>query len=261
VAGLIQELTANANFDDQARADIDRAEGVLKPYFSLQRAASAADAQQILRATRGIDRVRAYTLSTYGAELTIRTAERLLGDLIGSRGLTVNVAEALSLEAAMDLLEAPPAANDPAATERSDGAKAAPADRTAREGEGGKAPEPAFVPLTSWQDILAALNEGLDKRHWKNDERTRNQIRKLNEEYRGPIRLPAGRGKQPSVHKAALLKWWTELRERFDARNDEAKAEADSARLTVAESHNYGRAGTVIPAIGGSEKKRKSRNR
>jgi hypothetical protein len=134
-------------------------------------------------------------------------------------------------------------------------------ERDERHGERDTPPADPFAPLTSWGGIVAALNEGLDRSHLTNEASTHNTIRKLNEEYRGPIRLPTGRGKRPRVNKPVLLRWWREVGEDFDARNAETTAKADSARLTVADVHHYGRDGTVIPSIGGSEKKRKGRKR
>lgn len=118
-----------------------------------------------------------------------------------------------------------------------------------------------FVPLTSWNEILAALNEPHDKPEWKNDEQTRAKIRRLNIQYDGPIKLPDGKGKQPSVDKSALLAWWNKLREQFDARLEEAEAAADAARLTVTNSHNYGTRGEVVPGIAGSVKSKKGKER
>jgi len=113
-----------------------------------------------------------------------------------------------------------------------------------------------FVPLTSWRDILAALNESpTGTATWKNNEPTRNKIRNLNTIHNGPIKLPVGRGKQPSVDKAALLAWWNGLRDQFDARVDEAAAAAKSAQHTVADTHSYGADGTVVPGVGGAVKR------
>lgn len=140
------------------------------------------------------------------------------------------------------------------------GNQAGPAVATgAREGEGGKPPAPPFVPLTSWSEILAVLNEPHGKAHWKNNEQTRDKVRKLNNQHNGPIKFPPGKGKQPSVDKAALVAWWNGLRDHFDARNDEESAETESTRLTVTDSHNYGVTGTVLPGIGGSEKRTRAK--
>ena len=123
--------------------------------------------------------------------------------------------------------------------------------------EGDKLSDAPFVPLTSWADILAALNEPHDKPLWKNTEQTRDKILKLNEQHNGPIRRPQGKGTQPSVEKAALMTWWNGLKEHFDVRSDDAEAEAKSARLTVADSHNFGASGTVVPGIDGSVKRKR----
>ena len=138
-----------------------------------------------------------------------------------------------------------------------DSGKTTPATEPEDEGPKGDdgADEPPFVPLTSWAEIFAALNEPHDKACWKNDEATRDKIRKLNHDFDGPIKLPKGKGKQPLVSKAVLKAWWDGLSEAFDARTDEAKAEDDSKIETVGESHPYGRSGTVVPGIDGSIKR------
>lgn len=117
-----------------------------------------------------------------------------------------------------------------------------------------------FVPLTSWSDIFAALNEPHGNATWKNNETTREKIRKLNINYSGPIKLPVGKGTQPSVDKAKLLQWWNGLKEHFDARIEETAAKESSTRSTVA-SHKYGASGEVVPNIGGSVRRKKGKER
>jgi hypothetical protein len=115
------------------------------------------------------------------------------------------------------------------------------------------------VPLTSWAEIFAALNEPDKTPHWNNTSKHRDTIRKLNKMHNGPICFQPGKGKQPSVDKAALLAWWRGLSEYFDARSDEAAVEDESARASVANSHNYGRTGTVVPEIKGSVKRTRAK--
>jgi hypothetical protein len=110
VAGLIQNLTMFADFYEGASADIAREVGIAKPRYIGTRDAHADAMQRDFRATVAIDRVRAYVLAKYGADLTIATARRLLGDLIQTCGLSVDAAEALPLEVAMDKLAHPPTA-------------------------------------------------------------------------------------------------------------------------------------------------------
>jgi hypothetical protein len=108
VGGLILNLTIFADFYERASADIDRAEPVLKPWVVGNRDANADYMQREFRATVAIDRVRAFVLARYGEDLTIGTARRLLGDLIRECTLTVEAAEALPLETAMDRIEPAP---------------------------------------------------------------------------------------------------------------------------------------------------------
>jgi len=105
VGGLIHNLTVFADFYERASADIEREQGVTKPRYIGNRDAYADEMQRDFRATVAIDRVRAYVLARYGADLTIGTARRLLGDLIRLCALTVKTAEELPLEGAMDRLE------------------------------------------------------------------------------------------------------------------------------------------------------------
>jgi hypothetical protein len=124
VGGLIHNLTVFADFYEQARADIDRAEGATKPWYIGNRDANADEMQRDFRATVAIDRVRAYVLVKYGADLTIGTARRLLGDLIRLCALTVKAAEELTLEGAMDELEAAESRRDNADIFETKGARA-----------------------------------------------------------------------------------------------------------------------------------------
>jgi hypothetical protein len=106
VGGMIHNLTIFADFHERASVDIDRAEPPLKPHAIGNRDANTDQMQRDFRATAGIERVRAYVLRRFGADLTLGTARRLLGDLIRICALTVDAAEALPLEAAMDRLDA-----------------------------------------------------------------------------------------------------------------------------------------------------------
>lgn len=103
---LVHNLTVFADFYERASADVDREESVMKPWRVANRDANADTMRRDFRATVAIDRARAYVLANYGADLTVDTARRLLGDLIRTRGLTIDAVEALSLEAAMDQLDA-----------------------------------------------------------------------------------------------------------------------------------------------------------
>jgi hypothetical protein len=124
VGGLIHNLAVFADFYERASADIEREEGVTKPWYIGNRDANADVMQRDFRAMVAIDRVRAYVLAKYGADLTIGTARRLLGDLIRLCSLTVKAAEELPLEDAMDKLGAAESRRDDAGYLESKGARA-----------------------------------------------------------------------------------------------------------------------------------------
>jgi len=105
VGSLITKLTTFADFYEQATALIDSADVFDAPHALGSRGVSAEQIRQTFRATCDIDRVRGYVLGSYGDELTIGTARRVLGDLIRRHRLTPTAAETLTLGAAMDLLE------------------------------------------------------------------------------------------------------------------------------------------------------------
>ena len=101
VGGLIEDLTTFADFYEQ----YEQASADMQIDIALHGWQRSWDLQQQILATAAIDRVRAYVLARHGAELTIGTARRLLGDLIREGGVTIEEAEELSLETAMDLLQ------------------------------------------------------------------------------------------------------------------------------------------------------------
>jgi hypothetical protein len=101
--------------------------------------------------------------------------------------------------------------------------------------------------LLNWAQILAALN-------MKNTKTTRNQVSKLNAEYRGPI-IPASRGGQPKAGKSKLLNWWNGLEEQFK----QSQQKRADKKASVEGQHPYGRTETVVPEIGGHVKKRRKK--
>jgi hypothetical protein len=103
---LIRNLVAFAEFYEAASANIENAEPVIKAWHHAGRDANANELRRQFRSAAGIERVRAYVLATFGEDLTVATARRLLGELIRKCKLTVEAAEALELTAAMDKLEA-----------------------------------------------------------------------------------------------------------------------------------------------------------
>ncbi len=112
------------------------------------------------------------------------------------------------------------------------------------------------VPLVGWQSLFAALNEPHGKQAIPNTDQNRRLILRFNEELKGPITRPGGRGQQPKVEKAALMAWWSgPVKEYLNHRRDEGEQKDESAQLTTAETHNFGRDAIVVPEIGGHVRK------
>jgi hypothetical protein len=97
--------------------------------------------------------------------------------------------------------------------------------------------------LTGWRAICPALGENYANRK---------KIGSLNDRLVGPI-INRGKGTQPMVYQDALLEWWNKLA--IQAQEFENRREG--TRLAVEAQHEYGRAGTVAPEIGGGVKKRR----
>lgn len=75
----------------------------------------------------------------------------------------------------------------------------------------------------------------------------------------GPI-SPPGQGGKVKVVKADLIRWWNSLQERHDESMAEATQAALDQKVTVESKHNFGRAGTVVPAINGAVKKGRNKS-
>jgi len=103
--------------------------------------------------------------------------------------------------------------------------------------------------VIGWPEIL-------DKLGLQDESERRNQVRRLNGEYDGPI-ISTGKGSSPRAERTKLISWWNGLEEKWQQQSDENIAAAEDAKATVAASHDYGREGTVLPDIAGSVKKQK----
>jgi hypothetical protein len=99
--------------------------------------------------------------------------------------------------------------------------------------------------LGSWREIVIALCM-----RYNNEEKRK--VERLNEAYNGPIMKP-GQGKQPIVDKAKLLEWWNNLEKLVESQMDQER----DARLSVQDTHAYGRGGEVVPEISGQVKNRR----
>jgi hypothetical protein len=114
VGGMIHNLNVFADYYERATEDINSKSNPFdKRYFAAGRDANVDTMQRDFKSAIAIDRVRAYILGKYGAELTIGTARRFLGNLIRTCNLTTEAAEALTLEEAMDRLDAVSTSTEP----------------------------------------------------------------------------------------------------------------------------------------------------
>ena len=213
VGGLIHNLTIFADFYERASADIDRAEPLLKPAAVGNRDANADHMRRDLRATVAIDRVRAYVLAKYGADLTIGTARRLLGDLIRICALTVDAAEALPLEAAMDRLDAAETRKDESPADAAHDEPALAVGRTPAELTPAKPTDHSSVALLSvFTNGIADDRIKEASRLLSDDVLTANEkLTKIDALIRFPATASAEQlGELLGVTKQAVLKtdWW-----------------------------------------------------
>jgi hypothetical protein len=104
--------------------------------------------------------------------------------------------------------------------------------------------------LDSWAEIFATLKEGAATNVWKNTEESRRKLRKLHKETPGPIKFPK-RGGQPCVEKRDLLEWIRKASHAYVASREHEDQEEVAVRMTVSARYPHGRAGTVVPEIGG----------
>lgn len=105
VGELIRNLTAFAVFYEGKTKAIASAPPAMLRWHLGDREANADAYRRRFLTLRGIDRLRGYVLAQYGEELTLGTARRVLGDLLRTHKLPMQTAEALTLDAAMDLLD------------------------------------------------------------------------------------------------------------------------------------------------------------
>jgi len=99
--------------------------------------------------------------------------------------------------------------------------------------------------VLNWREVLAALGR-------KNNVSERQLIKRLNDDYEGPIRI-AGRGAQPKAEKQMLIEWWNHLEILFQ---DKA-GQLEGASLNAKAHYRYGRSGVAAPEIGGGHKVRR----
>ena len=100
---------------------------------------------------------------------------------------------------------------------------------------GDQPPDGPAVYLTSWNEILAALEQ--------KGRAGQAKVRALHKQHAGPIIMP-GKGGQPRVERRALLSWWEGISQRWE----ELRQRQQDRKATTESTHAYGRSGTVRPA-------------
>lgn len=126
LGNLLVNLRAFATNYELGTKNVDEADVYEKAYWRGVRDANAAYERELFRAARDIDRIRGLVLSRFGEELTIGSAQKLLGELIRSAKGTLSIPEAerLLLGEVADSLETPPPPAEGARKEASQKQKA-----------------------------------------------------------------------------------------------------------------------------------------
>jgi hypothetical protein len=107
--------------------------------------------------------------------------------------------------------------------------------------------------LHGWRAIDEALRLSQIYPSLKYDERRR-KLLYLNNYYMGPIKVGT-KGRQPVVNRSKLIAWWNSIEDLVENQ----KARIRDKQATLQSRHPYGRSAHVIPEIGGSLKRRKSK--
>ena len=130
-------------------------------------------------------------------------------------------------------------------------------DPPAIEGERseGEPPDAQSVKhlLHGWRAIDDALGLSRSYPNMNYDERRR-KLAYLNRRFDGPIKT-VGKGSQPIVNRSDLIAWWNSLEDLAENQ----KARIRDKQATLQKRYPYSRAGHIVPEIGGSVKRRKSK--
>ncbi len=104
---------------------------------------------------------------------------------------------------------------------------------------------PAVVrKCVNWEEICEATGRS-------NTPTEQKRIRKLNDNYCGPIKFGTKKGEHPIADRTELLNWWGNLENHYE---ESHQLEVDK-KETLDISHAIGRDGTAYPEINGSERK------
>jgi hypothetical protein len=114
--------------------------------------------------------------------------------------------------------------------------------------------QPAKQLLHGWRAIEEALGLSQIYPNMNYDERRR-KLAYLNRRFGGPIKA-GGKGSQPVVNRSKLIEWWNSLEEHVERLEERIR----DKKATMQSRHPYGRTSHVVPEIGGSVKRRKSRS-
>ena len=112
--------------------------------------------------------------------------------------------------------------------------------------------EPDHVPIV-FPDTRGGYPDMLQTLKRDNNPTEKGRLERLNDSHDGPI-ITGESGQPPKAERMKLIAWWNSLEEIWKSQ----QSIRTNTAATVAEQYPHGRDATVVPAIGGQVKKRRS---